>query len=49
MLTLGPYAALISRIIEKRSNEKIKKKIEGEFTVYRGLSLPKSLVEKWKK
>ena len=49
MKTLGPYAALISRIIKKRSNENNNGKIVGEFIVYRGFSLPESNVDKWKK
>lgn len=46
--TLGPYAALISRIIKKKSKANCECRIEGEFTVFRGLSLPNKIVEKWK-
>lgn len=49
IITLGPYAALISRIIKKKSNANCNCRIQGEFTVFRGLSLPNKVVEKWKK
>ena len=47
--TLGPYSALMSRVIKKKSNERNKNKIEGEFVIFRGLSLPLDIVESWKK
>lgn len=47
--TLGPFAALISRIIDKRTKSDNRSKIYGELTVFRGLSLPDNIVEKWKR
>lgn len=46
--SLGPFAALISRIIKKRSTKRNESKIVGPFTVYRGISLPARVVEQWK-
>ena len=42
---LGPYSVLISRVIEKSHLRK--KTIQGAFNVYRGLSLPYSMIREW--
>lgn len=47
--TLGPYAALISKVINKRSTESNENRILGKFVVFRGMLLPNSIIEKWKK
>lgn len=46
---LGPYAVALTRIIkyaEKNKENKLNKEGE-EFTVYRGLSLPNTLIDEW--
>ena len=45
--TLGPYAVLISRIIE-RAQKNRHDKIIGPFTVYRGIGLRQEIIQKWK-
>jgi hypothetical protein len=39
---------LISRIIEQRCQGCQQSKIEGEFIVYRGISLPDKILSQWK-
>ena len=46
--TLGPYAALISKVIRNRSSSKNENRIIGKFVVYRGMSMPKNIIDKWK-
>ena len=47
---LGPYAVLISKVINQRTRTLTdSNRIQGKFVVYRGIQLPANVVEEWKR
>lgn len=50
ILTLGPFAVLLTRIIDKAQRKREHKYlIQGSFDVFRGISISRELIDKWSK